>query len=50
LLKDMGLSTRPKAVPVKNTTAEGKNRVAIGDLTETSVWESSEFLPFNPLH
>ena len=49
LLKDMGLSTRPKAVPVQNTTAEGKNRVAIGDLTETSVWESSEFLPFNPI-
>jgi hypothetical protein len=45
----MGLSTRPKAVPVQDTAAEGKNRLAIGDLTETSVWESSEFLPFNPI-
>ncbi len=49
LLKDMGLSARSKPAPAGDTTAQGGNRLAIGDLAETSVWESSEFLPFNPI-
>jgi len=50
LLKDMGLSTRPKPAPVEDTASEGVNRVLIGDLTETSVSKSPVFWPLNSLH
>jgi transposase len=43
LLKDMGLSTRPKPAPVEDTTTQGGNRLSIRDLTETSVSVSPEF-------
>lgn len=48
LLKDMGLSTRPKSTPVEDTPPSG-NRLAIRDLTETSVSLSSEFWSFNSI-
>lgn len=48
LLKDMGLSTRPKSTPVEDTPPSG-NRLAIRDLTETSVSVSSEFWSFNSI-
>jgi len=50
LLKDMGLSTRPKPAPVEDTTTQGGNRLSIRDLTETSVSVSPEFWPFNSIH
>lgn len=48
LLKDMGLSTRPKPTPASDT-APNDNRLAIRDLTETSVSVSREFWPFNSI-
>ncbi len=48
LLKDMGLSTRPKPTPVEET-APNANRLTIRDLTETSVSASPEFWPFNSI-
>jgi transposase len=48
LLKDMGLSTRPKPNPIEDTAPNG-NRLAIRDLTETSVSVSPEFWPFNSI-
>ncbi|MBD2180573.1 helix-turn-helix domain-containing protein [Planktothrix sp. FACHB-1375] len=48
LLKDMGLSTRPKPTPVEDI-APNANRLAIRDLTETSVSVSPEFWPFNSI-
>lgn len=48
LLKDMGLSTRSKSTPVEDTPPSG-NRLAIRDLTETSVSVSSEFWSFNSI-
>jgi transposase len=50
LLKDIGLSTRPKPAPVEDTTTQGGNRLSIRDLTETSVSVSPEFWPFNSIH
>ncbi|MEJ6485385.1 helix-turn-helix domain-containing protein [Nostoc punctiforme UO1] len=50
LLKDMGLSTRPKPAPVEDTTTQGGNRLSIRDLTETSVSVSPDFWPFNSIH
>jgi transposase len=49
LLKDMGLSTRPKPTPIEDTAPQGGNRLAIRDLTETSVSVSPEFWPFNSI-
>jgi transposase len=52
LLKQMGLSTRPKPATdeaVTNQTSTGNSSLAINDLTSTSVPESTQFWLFNSI-
>ncbi len=53
LLKQMGLSTRPKPATGEAVTSQssaGNSSLAINDLTSTSVPESTQLWLFNSIH